>query len=246
MKNATALIFLSLALALAPSLSSAQFDAGETKVVSTLPKSEGELGSILDALTPRSLGPTNMGGRIMDISVFAKNPSTFLVATASGGVWRTVNAGTTFEPIFDKEGSVSMGSVAISQKDPNVIYIGTGEQSSRNSVAWGDGVYKTVDGGKTWKHLGLKDTRHISKVMIDPRNDNVVYVAALGRLWGKSEERGLYKTVDGGKSWKQVFALGDLTGIIDLDINKNHPDTLYVCAWERLRKPYVFYSGGLQ
>jgi photosystem II stability/assembly factor-like uncharacterized protein len=210
------------------------------------PKSEGSLATILDALRPRELGPTNMGGRIMDFSVSEANPDLFYVATASGGLFKTQNGGDTFDAVFDYGSSVSMGAVAICQSKPNVVYVGTGEQSSRNSVAWGDGVYKSVDGGKTWAHIGLRETRHISEIYVDPKNPDVVFVAAIGRLWGRSEERGLYKSTDGGKTWRLVLNRGDRAGIIDLDVNPKNPNIMFACAWDRLRKPYVMASGGLE
>ncbi len=201
---------------------------------------------ILDALRPRELGPTNMGGRIMDFSVSESNPDLFYVATASGGLFKTQNGGDTFDAVFDYGNSVSMGAVAICQSKPNVVYVGTGEQSSRNSVAWGDGVYKSVDGGKTWAHIGLRETRHISEIYVDPKNPDIVFVAAIGRLWGRSEERGLYKSTDGGKTWRMVLTKGDRAGIIDLDVDPKNPRVLFACAWDRLRKPYVMASGGLE
>jgi photosystem II stability/assembly factor-like uncharacterized protein len=210
------------------------------------PKSEGSLSMILDALRPRELGPTNMGGRIMDFSVSESNPDLFYVATASGGLFKTQNGGDTFEAVFDYGNSVSMGAVAICQSKPNVVYVGTGEQSSRNSVAWGDGVYKSVDGGKTWAHIGLRETRHISEIYVDPKNPDVVFVAAIGRLWGRSEERGLYKSTDGGKTWRMVLTQGDRAGIIDLDVNPKNPRIMFATAWDRIRRPYVMASGGLE
>lgn len=210
------------------------------------PKSEGNLAMILDALRPRELGPTNMGGRIMDFSVSDTNPDLFYVASASGGLFKTQNGGDTFEAVFDYGNSVSMGAVAICQSKPNVVYVGTGEQSSRNSVAWGDGVYKSVDGGKTWAHMGLRETRHISEIYVDPKNPDVVFVAALGRLWGRSEERGLYKSTDGGKTWRMVLSRGDRAGIIDLDVNPKNPRIMFACAWDRIRRPFVMASGGLE
>jgi photosystem II stability/assembly factor-like uncharacterized protein len=200
--------------------------------------------NLFGALTPRSVGPTNMSGRIMDIAVFEKDPRIFFVATASGGLWRTENAGTTFSPIFDKENTVSLGSVAVSQTDSNVLWVGTGEHSSRNSVAWGDGVYKTTDGGKTWVNAGLVETRHISKVIIDPKAPNTVYVGALGRLWGPNDERGVYKTTDAGKTWTQVLKGDSTTGVIDLVMNPKNPKELIAALWTRERKAYDFTSGG--
>ncbi len=219
-----------------------QFVSGEKKFPVT---SEGPLFEILNQLQPRQLGPTNMGGRIMDIAVQDSNTSIFYVASASGGLWKTINGGTSFECVFDYGGSVSMGAIGLSKSNPNVIYLGTGEQSSRNSTAWGDGVYKSEDAGKTWKHLGLTDTRHIARVVVHPTNPNIVYVAAVGRLWGRSDERGVYKSVDGGKSWKLVFTQGDRAGVVDLDMDPSDPNTLYACAWDRIRAAYVFQSGGM-
>lgn len=207
--------------------------------------SEGPLANILSQLQPRQLGPTNMGGRIMDIAVQDSNSNIFYVASASGGLWKTVNGGISFECVFDYGGSVSMGAIGLSKSNPNVIYLGTGEQSSRNSVAWGDGVYKSEDAGKTWKHIGLTDTRHIAKVVVHPTNPNIVYVAAIGRLWGRSDERGVYKSVDGGKTWSMIFTQGDRAGVIDLDMDPSDPNTLYACAWDRLRQAYVFKDGGM-
>jgi photosystem II stability/assembly factor-like uncharacterized protein len=187
-----------------------------------------------------------MGGRIMDIAVQESNSNIFYVASASGGLWKTVNGGTSFECIFDYGGSVSMGAIGLSKSNPNIIYLGTGEQSSRNSAAWGDGVYKSIDGGKTWKHVGLTDTRHIGRVVVHPTNPNIAYVAAVGRLWGRSSERGIYKTEDGGKTWKMIFTQGDRAGVVDLDMDPTNPNVLYACAWDRLRWAYLFQSGGME
>ena len=186
-----------------------------------------------------------MGGRIMDIAVQDSNSSIFYVASASGGLWKTTNGGTTFECVFDYGGSVSMGAIGLSKSNPNIIYLGTGEQSSRNSAAWGDGVYKSENGGKTWKHVGLTETRHIGKVVVDPKNPNIVYVAALGRLWGRNNERGVYKSVDGGKTWKLVFTQGERAGVVDLEMDPSNSNILYACAWDRLRAAYLFQSGGM-
>jgi photosystem II stability/assembly factor-like uncharacterized protein len=222
---------------------SAQFDDGTKKVQPKI-ASEGSLAPLLDFLNPRQLGPTNMGGRIMDFAVVESNPNIFYVASASGGLWKTVNAGNTFDCVWDNGSSVSLGAVGICQANPDVIYLGTGEQSSRNSVAWGDGVYKSTDGGKTWAHIGLEKTMHISKVIVHPTNPNIAYVGALGRLWGRNPERGVYKTIDGGKTWNLVYHDGDRAGIIDLDMDPKNPNVLYACAWDRIRKAYVFASGG--
>lgn len=195
-------------------------------------------------LQPRLIGPTTMSGRFQDLAVYEKEPRIFYAASASGGLWKTINAGTTFEPVFDRENTVSMGAVAVSQRNPDLVWVGTGEASSRNSVAWGDGVYKSTDGGKTWTNMGLKETHHISKIIIDPNNDDVVYVGALGRLWGKNEERGVYKTTDGGKTWERVLYVDDSTGVADMQMDPSDSRTLLVGMWTRMRYPWNFVSGG--
>ncbi len=223
----------------------AQFTEGGARASSVARKaSEGPLAPLLDSLLLRELGPTNMGGRIMDFAVYERDPRIFYVATASGGLYKTTNGGTSFTPLFQQEGSISLGAVAIAPSNPDVVYVGTGEQSSRNSVAWGDGVYRSTDGGKTFVKLGLTETRHIGRIVVDPRNPDVAYVAALGRLWGRSEERGVYKTTDGGKTWAHVLALDEKSGAVDLDMDPKDPNVLYASMWDRLRKPYVFASGG--
>jgi photosystem II stability/assembly factor-like uncharacterized protein len=185
-----------------------------------------------------------MGGRITGIAVYEPHPSIFYVASASGGLFKTENNGTTFSPVFEREGTVSLGAVAVSDKDPNIVWVGTGEGSSRNSVSWGDGVYKSLDGGKSWKHMGLVETMQIGKIVIDPKDPNVVYVAALGRLWGYNQERGLYKTTDGGKTWNKILYIDDHTGAIDIAMDPTDHRRLIVALWERLRKPWDFSSGG--
>lgn len=185
-----------------------------------------------------------MGGRVMDIAVFGPRPQIFYVATASGGLWKTENAGTTVRPVFQYESSISLGAVAVSQKDPNLVWIGSGEGSSRNSTAWGDGVYKSTDGGTTWENMGLKETMHITRVIIDPRDNNTVYVGALGRLWGPNPERGVYKTTDGGKTWSHLLKVDDTTGVAELIQNPKKPDELLCAMWMRQRKAYDFTSGG--
>src|SRR5512147_2428288 len=152
----------------------------------------------------RNIGPANMQGRISDIKALDNDFSTVLLAGASGGVFKSTNAGTTWEPIFDKYGSASIGDTAFFQKDPNIIWVGTGEECARNSVAWGDGVYKSTDGGKTFTRMGLETTQTIGRIITHPTDPNTVYVAALGHLWGTTGDRGLFKTIDGGKSWQKL------------------------------------------
>jgi photosystem II stability/assembly factor-like uncharacterized protein len=199
----------------------------------------------------RSLGPANFSGRIVDVEALDRDFAHVIVASASGGVWKSVNAGTTWEPIFDYYGSASIGDVAIFQPDPNIIWVGTGEANNRNSVAWGDGIYKSSDGGKTFKNMGLKDTYQIARVITHPADSNIVYVAAIGNLWGYSGDRGLFKTTDGGNpdgsGWIKLtngLPNDGQTGAIDLVMDPNDPNTLYVAFYQRLRKPYRFDSGG--
>lgn len=199
---------------------------------------------LLKALEPRNLGPTVMGGRISSLAVYEKNPAVFYIGTASGGLWKTTNAGMTAECVFQYEKSVALGAVAIDQDDPNIIWVGTGEQNSRNSTLFGDGVYMSKDSGKNWTHMGLSETMHISKIFLHPKNKNVIFVGALGHLWGANEERGLYKSEDGGKSWDKIFYVNDKTGVIDLDVDPSNPDIMYMATWERFRWPYRWASGG--
>ena len=200
--------------------------------------------SFLANMSARQLGPTTMGGRIADVAVYEKEPRNFYVATASGGLWKTDNAGTSFTPVFEREGSISLGAVAVSAKDPNIVWVGTGEASSRNSVAWGDGVYRSTDGGKTWANVGLKESRQISKISIDPNNADTVYVGALGPLWGAGGDRGVFKTTDGGKTWVNVLKVDDNTGVIDLAMDPSNSKILYAAMWQRRRFAYNFISGG--
>jgi hypothetical protein len=152
----------------------------------------------------RNIGPANMGGRISDIQALNDDYRFVICASASGGVWKTTNAGTTWEPIFDKYGSASIGAVAVFQKDRDLIWVGTGESNTRNSVGWGDGIYKSIDGGESFQNMGLRDSHHIARIITHPTDPDVVYAAAQGHLWGHTGERGLFKTVDGGKTWMNL------------------------------------------
>ncbi|MBW8885245.1 MAG: hypothetical protein JF612_10840, partial [Planctomycetia bacterium] len=166
----------------------------------------------LKSLNWRCLGPANMGGRITDIAVNPNDSSMWWIATASGGLLKTINNGVTFEHQFDHEATVSIGAVAVAPSDANIVWVGTGEANPRNSVSYGDGVYKSTDGGKTWKNMGLKKTYQIGGLLVHPKDPNIVYVGALGRLYGPSEDRGIYKTTDGGQTWHKVFYVDDRTG----------------------------------
>ncbi len=182
-----------------------------------------------------------MSGRITDVAVVESKPSTMYVASASGGLWKTVNNGITWTPVFDREATVSLGDVTVAPSNPDVVWIGTGEANARNSVSWGDGVYKSADAGKTWKNMGLRDTRHIGRIIIHPKNPDIVYVAALGHIWGPNQERGVFKTSDGGKTWQHVLFINEHTGCIDLALDANEPATLYAAAYQVRRDSF---SGG--
>ncbi|MBP3957581.1 PDZ domain-containing protein [Gemmata sp. G18] len=192
----------------------------------------------------RNIGPANMGGRITAISVFEADPSTYWVATASGGLLKTTNNGVTFAHQFDKEATVSIGDVCVSPSNRDIVWVGTGENNPRNSVSFGDGVYKSTDGGKTWKHMGLKKSFQTGRIRVHPTNPEVVFVGALGRLYGPNEERGLFKTTDGGKTWEKALYVDDKTGAIDVCLHPTDPDTIFVAMWERRRDEYDSWPGG--
>jgi len=192
----------------------------------------------------RAIGPANMGGRIADFAVNEKDPYTIFAAVGTGGVLRTTNNGTTWQPVFDKEAVASTGSVAVSQNNPKIVWVGTGEGNSRNSSSWGNGIYKSTDGGDSWKNVGLPDAGDIPKIALDPKNDDVAYAAVLGRLWGTNKERGVYKTSDGGKTWQQVFSIDENTGAIDVIVDPSAPSNVYAAMWTRRRFPWGFTEGG--
>jgi len=192
----------------------------------------------------RAIGPANMGGRIADFAVNEKDPYTIFVAVGTGGVLRTTNNGTTWQPVFDKQPVASTGSVAVSQNNPKIVWVGTGEGNSRNSSSWGNGIYKSTDGGDSWTNVGLPEAGDIPKISLDPKNDDVAYAAVLGHLWAPNKERGVYKTSDGGKTWQQVFALDQNTGAIDVIVDPATPSTVYAAMWTRRRYPWGFTDGG--
>src|SRR5579862_2527387 len=192
----------------------------------------------------RSIGPAVASGRVMSIAVNPKNKFEYYVGVASGGVWKTVNDGTTWTPVFDKEGSFSIGWVALDPNDASVVWVGTGESNSQRSVDYGDGIYRSDDGGKNWTNLGLKKSEHIGRVVVDPRDSKVVYVAAEGPLWGPGGDRGLYKSADGGKTWKAVLTISENTGVVDVAIDPANPDILYAAAYQRRRHVFTLIDGG--
>ena len=191
----------------------------------------------------RSIGPANMGGRITALAVVEADPTCYYAATASGGLLKTINNGSTFAHQFDREGTVSIGAVAVAPSNRNIVWVGTGEANPRNSVSFGDGVYKSVDGGKTWKNMGLAKSFQIGKIVIHPKDPDIVYVGALGRLYGPNQERGLYKTTDGGKTWHRVWHLDDKTGVIDIVMSPSNPDILLMGAWDRQRDEFDTFVG---
>ncbi|WP_456376038.1 glycosyl hydrolase [Lutibacter sp.] len=199
---------------------------------------------MLKMLSFRSVGPAAYSGRISDLAVNPNNTSEYYVGVASGGLWKTVNHGTTFEPIFDKESVFSIGCLAMDPNNSNVLWVGTGENNSQRNLAYGDGVYKTTDGGKSFTNMGLKTSSQIGKIMIDPRNSNVVYVASQGQAWGPGGERGLYKTTDGGKTWNRILKVGEYTGISDMEIDPRNPDIIYAASHQRERRVYSKINGG--
>jgi photosystem II stability/assembly factor-like uncharacterized protein len=192
----------------------------------------------------RGLGPAISSGRVVDIAIHPGAPRTWYVAAASGGVWKTTTAGTTWTPIFDGEGSYSIGCVTIDPSNPLVVWVGTGENNSQRSVAYGDGVYKSVDGGTTWKNVGLPESEHIGRIVVDPRDSNVVYVAAQGPLWRAGGDRGVYKTTDGGATWSRILEVDEHTGANEVWIDPRDPDVLYASTYQRARRVWTLIDGG--
>ncbi|WP_420576796.1 WD40/YVTN/BNR-like repeat-containing protein [Ekhidna sp.] len=197
-----------------------------------------------NSLSFRSIGPAFTSGRIADFAVNPDNPSEFYVATAAGGVWKTANRGLNFDPVFDDQGSYSIGVVEMDPNNHNVVWVGTGENNNQRSVSYGDGIYKSVDGGKSWEHKGLKNSEHIGMIAIDPRNSDVVYVAATGPVWSAGGDRGLYKTTDGGESWNKILDISEHTGVHEVHLDPRNPDVIYAAAHQRRRHVFTYISGG--
>lgn len=212
-------------------------------------EAQAENDSVLNAgafsgLKLRNIGPAVTSGRISDLVVHPEEPNTFYVAVASGGVWKTTNHGNTWQPIFDHQDSYSIGCLTLDPNNPNVVWVGTGENNSQRSVGYGDGVYKSLDGGSTWTHMGLKTSEHIAKILVDPRDSNVVYVASQGPLWSDGGERGLFKSTDGGETWKPVLEISEHTGITDVLMDPRDPDVLWAASYQRRRHVWTLINGG--
>ncbi|HEX7778765.1 MAG TPA: hypothetical protein VF424_05980, partial [Vicinamibacterales bacterium] len=198
----------------------------------------------------RSIGPATMSGRISDLAVYEANPAIYYVGTAHGGIWKTVNNGALFEAQFQDiestkgSGLISIGDVTVSQKDPNLVWAGTGESNNRQTTSWGDGVYKSTDGGKTWQNMGLRQSYHINRIVIDPEDNNIVFVAATGALFGPGGDRGVYKSTDGGKTWKQTLKVDDDTGANDLVMADTDRRIMYASTYQRRRSQCCMNGGG--
>jgi len=197
-----------------------------------------------EGLELRGIGPALMSGRVADIAIHPDDASTWYVAVGSGNVWKTTNAGTTWKPIFDDQGSYSVGCVTIDPSNPEIVWVGSGENVSGRHVGYGDGVYRSRDGGKSWSRVGLENSEHISKIIVDPRDSNVVYVAAQGPLWSGGGERGLYKTIDGGETWGLTLSAGEYTGVTDIEMDPRNPDVIYAATYQRMRNVAALVDGG--
>jgi photosystem II stability/assembly factor-like uncharacterized protein len=223
-------------------------DKKEAAAAKAKPEEEKKPGDFsadtFSGLEFRLIGPAVASGRVIAFAVNPKNRREYYVGVASGGVWKTTNSGTTWTPVFDGEGSYSIGTVVLDPNDPSVVWVGSGESNSQRSVGYGDGVYRSEDGGKNWKNLGLKKSEHIGRIVIDPRDSKIVFVAAEGPLWAPGGDRGLFKTTDGGKTWKNVLSISENTGVVDVAIDPSNPDIMYASAYQRRRHVFTLIDGG--
>lgn len=225
--------------AIGPAVAAALVAASAWPALAQLP-----VATEFDALHFRSIGPATMSGRIADVTVYEKNPALYYVGTAHGGVWKTTSNGAMWTPLLQHEGLMSVGDVEMSQTNPNLVWVGTGESNNRQSTSWGEGVYKTTDGGATFTHMGLRNTKHINRILIDPANNDIVFVAATGPLWGPGGERGVYKTTDGGRNWRLVLAGDQDTGANDIAMSATDPRVLYASMYQRRRTNCCMNGGG--
>ncbi|MDG2238753.1 MAG: hypothetical protein P8L30_00850 [Longimicrobiales bacterium] len=200
--------------------------------------------SDLSALAWRELGPTITSGRITAFAVDPRDTRVIFAASASGGAWKTENAGTTWRPVFENEGSVSLGAIALAPSNPDIVWVGTGEQNSVRSSSYGDGVYRSDDGGTTWRNMGLEGSRHVGRILVHPQDPDVVFVAAMGSLWGPNPERGLFRTTDGGANWTQVLEISDQTGVVEVRMDPRNPDVLFAATFQRERRQWSMIGGG--
>ncbi|HEX2120257.1 MAG TPA: hypothetical protein VHL59_01320, partial [Thermoanaerobaculia bacterium] len=199
---------------------------------------------LLAGLKARSIGPATMSGRVASIDAVESNPDIVYVGAATGGVWKSTNGGLSFTPIFDDQPVNAVGAVAIYQPSPDIVWVGTGEGNVRNSMSVGNGIYKSVDGGKTWRHLGLDKSERIHRIVLHPSNPDIAWAAAMGQAWGQNAERGIFKTEDGGRTWRKVLYVNERTGAADLVIDPTNPNKLFASMWEYRRWPWFFHSGG--
>ncbi len=217
---------------------------GAAAAAPTNASAQTALETTISHLEYRGIGPALMGGRIADLAVVESKPQIFYIATGTGGVWKTVNHGTSWTPLFDDQPTSSIGDVTLDQSNPNLVWVGTGEPQNRQSSGWGNGVYKSTDAGNTWRHMGLEGTKHVGRILIHPRNPDVVYVAAAGDLWGQNEERGVFRTKDGGETWDKVLYIDEHTGAIDLAMDPGDPNTIFAAMYQRQRTGWGFNGGG--
>src|SRR5277367_705048 len=199
--------------------------------------------ALLDGMKWRQIGPFR-GGRVVAVSGVPGDPSTWYFGGVAGGVWKSTDAGASWKPMFDEQKISSIGAIAVADSDHNVVYVGTGEACPRGNISYGDGVYKSVDAGRTWKNIGLRDSRHIGAVIVHPDNPDIVLVAALGHAFGPNEERGVFRTADGGRSWTKVLYKDRDTGAIDVAFDPGNPNVVYAALWQMRRQPWNFSSGG--
>jgi photosystem II stability/assembly factor-like uncharacterized protein len=241
MRNLT--LLFAIILCCRPGFSQHPPTSSETRLKDMQQRKAMELRSLVKDITFRNIGPTIMSGRVADIDANPADPTEFYAAYASGGVWHTVNNGLSFEPVFDTNDNIFMGDIAVNWKT-RTIWVGTGEVNSSRSSYAGTGVYKSSNNGKTWEYLGLPESHHIGKILLDPSNPNIAWVAAMGHLYSANKERGVYKTSDGGRTWKQTLAIDANTGVVDMDLDPVHPNIVYAAAWYRTRSPWNFEEGG--